>query len=411
MKRPNRLPYSPLAARLARLRGERDRLAEQLTDAELELASLQAALNHFKVLYLKRLGALLLELEQLETALARCCAVQHPEDAAAQIQVFANQERARKTAEDLHDAEAQQTADARLTSAEFKQAYRKVVSALHPDRASDAQDAALRTQLMVVANQALRAGDRAQLEHLLDEYALRRSPLHYAPPEEQLAQVERQLAHLRRQLGGLRIARARLKDDSLYRLMEQMQLQAQPEGDPWQKVAQELRLRVQLAQRLLDRWLHNMPPRAASAGKVSRQANKQARAAQPPAKPRRRAAAAPTPRPAAQYFTQEGVAVRSPTELLIAQTLTQAGLAYVYEYQPADAALPLGGFVIWGAQQQAQVWEHAGPDWAERLQYYVGQGLQPGVSLFVTHDEPGGGLDMRQFLRIIHYLKSTYSAG
>ncbi len=354
---------TPLAEQLAQARARRDALIEQVAEASLALAQLRAELARFRAVYFARLGRLLLELEQLETALARGTAQPLPETPNP-------------------PSPPDQPPAPSPPGPALKQLYRKVISSLHPDRASDAADAELRNHLVALANKALEAGDSTRLAQLLAEYAVRSPARAEGSFQEQLAQLERQIAHVQQQQQALAAERQALEAEALCRLMQQMPINADEQAHTWRKIAGDLRLRVQLARRLLARWLGTAAP-----------------------VPRRRKRK-PAARPPAQYQVDAQLAVRSPAELLIAQLLVQAGLEYAYEYPVADAVEPLGGFVVWGVRRQVRVWEHAGADWPNRLQYYLSRGLKPGITLFVTHDNPGGGFDLRSLRRVLHHLQA-----
>lgn len=101
----------------------------------------------------------------------------------------------------------------------------------------------------------------------------------------------------------------------------------------------------------------------------------------------------------AEYFTTEGLRVRSKSEIIIAETLAKQGVPFRYEYpveingrtfHPDFYCLDL-------STRREIIWEHFGmmgdPDYAEnaagKLEAYIKNGWLPGKNLIVTMETAG----------------------
>jgi len=103
----------------------------------------------------------------------------------------ARQQAARERAEAERVAEAQAQQDA---SQAMRDVYRKLASSLHPDRATDAEDRAWRTERMAQANQAYEARDLLSLLSLQIEIEQVSATQFASLPDERLAHFNRVLA-------------------------------------------------------------------------------------------------------------------------------------------------------------------------------------------------------------------------
>lgn len=119
------------------------------------------------------------------------------------------------------------------------------------------------------------------------------------------------------------------------------------------------------------------------------------------------------------HRTRRGLAVRSKSEVIVADALTQAGLEFEYERRliGGDGSVRYPDFTIEDAETGMRVyWEHLGmladPDyqrrWRDKLTWYRAQGILPfseggGASgtLVTSQDSANGGIDSGEIAHII----------
>jgi hypothetical protein len=97
--------------------------------------------------------------------------------------------------------------------------------------------------------------------------------------------------------------------------------------------------------------------------------------------------------------------VRSKSELVIANKLWGMGIDYEYE-RPLHGRYP--DFTMFDAAGEPIIWEHLGmlsvpsyqAGWERKLDWYSQKGFEPGVNLFTTQDDAGGGLDSQEVTSI-----------
>jgi peptidoglycan hydrolase CwlO-like protein len=152
---------------LARKRQELAILQAELTDRELSLANLHAELAAFEGRYLREVGILYAELDDWNAKIAEFAA-----ESAGTEQARAAASEARAQADESYAAAHGAAAKAEdfSPSPELRKLFRDVVNQIHPDRAANEIDRALRNRLMAQANLAYRRQDADTLRKILDEY-------------------------------------------------------------------------------------------------------------------------------------------------------------------------------------------------------------------------------------------------
>src|SRR6185437_620976 len=134
---------------LAKKRRELAILQVELTDRELLLANLRAELSAFEGRYLREVAVLYAELDDWNAKIAEFVARNTPTEGAQ-----AKASEARAQADESYAAahgEAAKVVDF-MPSPELKKLFKDVVNQIHPDRAADDADRALRNRLMAEAN-------------------------------------------------------------------------------------------------------------------------------------------------------------------------------------------------------------------------------------------------------------------
>jgi hypothetical protein len=122
----------PLAESPDELQAEFAALEDELVQAEMDLAALQADLDVFERRYLEQIGPRLARVDELRAAIAAAAGEK----------------------------------GSRTQRSALRQLYRKLARALHPDLATDEDDRAFRTAQMAEVNAAYAQGNRAKLEQM-----------------------------------------------------------------------------------------------------------------------------------------------------------------------------------------------------------------------------------------------------
>lgn len=220
------------------LRGELEVLAQELSELELELATAQAEIADFSRRYHALIGSRMATLDALRAELAAQRAAFDPDDldaARAAESAQARAERSRRESERFA-GQAQGSARPFAAGGEIKKLYRKLAQQIHPDRASDEDDRAWRTQLMAEANRAYSNGDASALHEV---FALWQEGSHCRPAADATglaAQVER----LKRRIAEIADELNRLFGSKLYELFTAANIARRAGRDLLQEMADRI---------------------------------------------------------------------------------------------------------------------------------------------------------------------------
>jgi hypothetical protein len=186
----------------AALLDQRERLAAvraALAERESELAQIRAQLKAFEGRYLRQVGILYAELDELEARIAEREVDLYDSDSARRRAA-----ETRQRAQETHDA----AFSAALEAQEFdpppslKTLFREVAKRIHPDFARDDAEQSHFTLLMARANHAYSRGDIETLQRLLDDYREINASNTEGPAAE-LLRVTRQIQHAQRDIAAL----------------------------------------------------------------------------------------------------------------------------------------------------------------------------------------------------------------
>jgi hypothetical protein len=211
---------SPEEQELAMKRRELAILQSELTDRELLLANLRAELAAFEGRYLREVGVLYAELDDWKAKIAEYAA-----KAADTVEARAAASEARAQAEDSYAAAHGEAAKAEdfSPSPELRKLFRDVVNQIHPDRATDDADRALRNRLMVEANAAYKRQDADALKRILEEYKSSPESVKGDGATADLQRVLRQIERISRRLAEIEVEVARLNSSESAMLMANVQ--------------------------------------------------------------------------------------------------------------------------------------------------------------------------------------------
>ncbi|MFZ0637008.1 MAG: J domain-containing protein [Candidatus Acidiferrales bacterium] len=159
----------PEEKELERKRGEHAVLETNLTERELQLASLRAETFSFERKYLAEVGLRYAELDDLKAKLAEKAAAANPDDTHLQDAARKARERSDETRSTAGPDDHREHKIFSPTP-ELKRLYRDVARRVHPDLTSDREDRARRQELMAEANHAYERGDEEGLARVFAAY-------------------------------------------------------------------------------------------------------------------------------------------------------------------------------------------------------------------------------------------------
>jgi hypothetical protein len=181
---------------------ELEDLEKDLIERELQLTGLRAELAAFERTYLKAVGMLYAELDEIEARIAELNARRNPSN--AEVQETARQ--ARKKAAESHSAVGEialHITKSFRASPELKSLYREVARRIHPDLAADEGDRARRQGFMARANRAYEEGNEASLRAILEEYESSPETVVGEGIGAELVRVIRKIAQVKRRLSEI----------------------------------------------------------------------------------------------------------------------------------------------------------------------------------------------------------------
>jgi peptidoglycan hydrolase CwlO-like protein len=232
------------AQELARKRQELAILQGELTDRELFLANLRAELAAFEGRYLREVGVLYAELDEWNARIAELAAkAEGTEEARAAAS------EARAQAEESYAAaqgEAAKTEDF-SPSPELRKLFRDVVNQIHPDRAADDADRALRNRLMAEANAAYKRQDADALKRILEEYKSSPESVKGEGATADLQRVLRQIERISRRLAEIEAEVARLNSSEIAMLMAKVETAKSKGRDLLAEMRRDIQHKINLA--------------------------------------------------------------------------------------------------------------------------------------------------------------------
>jgi hypothetical protein len=243
------LQQTPDAVALLHKREQLATVRSTLAERESELAQLRAQLKTFEGRYLRQVGILYAELDDLEAYIAEREVDLYDSDSARR-----RAEGARQRAQETHDAAFGDAHDA----AEFdpppslKTLFRDVAKRVHPDFARDDVEQKHFTLLMARANQAYRRGDTETLQRLLDDHLEINASIVGEDSTAELLRISRQLQHAERDIAILDAERHALLSSEIAQLLQDVEAATLEHRDLLTELASSLREQVADARRRFE---------------------------------------------------------------------------------------------------------------------------------------------------------------
>lgn len=200
-----------------------------MAQQELDLATLKAELEVFEARYLREIGVLYAELDEIEARIAEAQARQNPRDQQSREQATKARAQARESAEAAEAA--RETGEwKKFTAPEnLKKLYREVAKNIHPDLATDEAERLRRQKLMAEANQAYAEGDEARLQAILREWETSPESVKGEGTGAELIRVIRKIAQVEERLRVIEAEMKELRESDLYQLKTRVE-EAEAEG-------------------------------------------------------------------------------------------------------------------------------------------------------------------------------------
>lgn len=242
----------------AALLDKRDQLAAvrtALAERESELAQIRAQLKTFEGRYLRQVGVLYAELDDIEARIAEREVDLYDSDSARR-----RAEEARQQAQETHDAAFGDAREAEEfdPSPSLKTLFREVAKRVHPDFARDAEELRHFTLLMARANHAYSRGDTETLERMLDDHREINASIAGEGVAAELLRITRQIGHAERDIANLDAERSTLLSGEIAQLHLDTEAAARKHRDLLAELAASLREQIADAKRrfeLIDRQI------------------------------------------------------------------------------------------------------------------------------------------------------------
>ena len=236
----------------------RERLAavrSTLAERESELAQIRAQLKTFEGRYLRQVGILYAELDEVEARIAEREVALYDSDSARR-----HAEESRQRAQETHDAAFGDAREAEEFDPppSLKTLFRDVAKRIHPDFARDDAEQRHFTLLMARANQAYSRGDIETLQRLLDDHRGINASIAGEGAAAELLRITRQIQHAERDIAALDAERHTLLAGDIAQLHLDAEAAAREHRDLLTELASSLREQIADAKRrfeLIDRQI------------------------------------------------------------------------------------------------------------------------------------------------------------
>jgi hypothetical protein len=244
------LQQSPDTVALIDRRAQLERVRAALAERESELAQIRAQLATFEGRYLRQVGILYAELDEIEARIAEREVALYDSDAALR-----RAEETRRQAQETRDAAfgAAHEAEEFDPPPSLKTLFRDVAKRIHPDFARDEAEQRHFTLLMAVANQAYRRGDTEALQRLLDDHREINALIAGEGVAAELERITRQIRHAERDIATLEVERHTLLAGDIGQLHRDAEVAAREHRDLLMELAAGLREEIAVARQRFER--------------------------------------------------------------------------------------------------------------------------------------------------------------
>lgn len=231
----------PLDWELNRRKTELARLARELAEQELAVATFTAELAAFQRRYAAALAPHYAELDELEAVAAEKASQLRPDDASKRRKAERARVRADESAGKARPvpAPAAPVAPKPQPTDELRKRYRELAKQAHPDLAAEPDDRPRREAIMIQANAAYAEGDADTLAYLLSQWEARQAPAESDDVEAALERLMRQIAQASARLEAPARAQAEAEGSEIAKLYRRSQLAERQGRDLLDRLVEE----------------------------------------------------------------------------------------------------------------------------------------------------------------------------
>jgi hypothetical protein len=246
---------------LRKKRKELEKLEAELVQRELDLSTMTAELRALDLLYMRKVGIRLTQLDLLDARIAEFLARLNPEDRAAEKRAKEARQHADETRAEARTAQAAPEENTQFKPSESLRAlYREAAKNIHPDLACDESDRELRTRWMVEINNAFQGGNEDRLRSLLEQWMNSPESVQGSGTNADLERTIRKIARAQERLKAIQSDMERLKHSFAYSLKMRMRAARKDGRDLLDDMAKKIEKQIANKQGLLDDLLKNAPP-------------------------------------------------------------------------------------------------------------------------------------------------------
>lgn len=205
---------TPEEQELEKKKAELVALEADLIQSEVDLATLRAELSDFESRYVRTVGVLYAELDEIEAEIAEAQARFKPTDKHAQEHAAHARAQAQESSES-----AKAIAEPRPKPTEsLKRLFREVAKRIHPDLATNDSARARRQKLMAEANLAYENADEAKLRSILADWENSPDTVEGDGVGPELIRVIRKIAQIQKRLVEIEDTARQLDTSDLFQL-------------------------------------------------------------------------------------------------------------------------------------------------------------------------------------------------
>lgn len=204
-------------------------LESELSQRELDLATLRAELHVFQAQYFRIVGIRYAELDEIEAQVAEAQARLSPGERETQERAKQARFQAQESAQAAGAVQESGQQNEFSPSENLKKLFREVAKSIHPDLATDEEERARRHGLMAEANRAYEEGDEVRLQAILREWESSPESIKGNGPGAELVRVIRKIAQVQERLRIIEAEITQLEKSDLYQLQARVK-EAEAEG-------------------------------------------------------------------------------------------------------------------------------------------------------------------------------------
>ncbi len=226
-------------------------LEEELTQRELELATIKADLPAFEGLYLRIVGIQYAELDKIKAQIAEAQARLDPINKDAQKQASQARAQAQESERATESALEQKKQKKFMPSDELKKLYQEAARSMHPDLTTDEKARIYRHQMMAEANCAYEEGNEDRLREILEQWESSSEAVEGEGTGAELIRVIRKIAQVEARLRAIDAEMAELKASDLWQLKEKVEEAENKERDLLSEMATVIESKIAEAKQSL----------------------------------------------------------------------------------------------------------------------------------------------------------------